>query len=362
MSNREEQSLKKQKTALRVAVFFIIAALLFAYFNRVFSISGSDSNRQIFNAFYSEKENTIDVLYLGTSASNRYFISPIAYKETGLTAFTLATMGMPLFFVPNLIEEAEKTQDPELYIIELRSVVKEKDMVTDAHIRRVTDSMKFSSNRTDAIKKALEFTEGAQGTDVGDSFLEYYLPIVKYHSRLIQGNISLSEWLLENQENRTKGYVTSKSTLTQRAQEEAVYSDEREALADEALQTLEEVLDYCDSLDKEVLFVLSPFSVKEDQVGQFNTVIDTVEERGYTVLNFNTEEMIEELGIDWDTDFYNSKHVNYLGAEKYTEYLTAYIEEHYDLDDHRGEAGCESYEEAYQYYQDFVSKGIQTVE
>ena len=171
MSNREEQSLKKQKRLCALRVFFIIAALLFAYFNRVFSISGSDSNRQIFNAFYSEKENTIDVLYLGTSASNRYFISPIAYKETGLTAFTLATMGMPLFFfVPNLIEEAEKTQDPELYIIELRSVVKEKDMVTDAHIRRVTDSMKFSSNRTDAIKKALEFTEGAQGTDVGDSF------------------------------------------------------------------------------------------------------------------------------------------------------------------------------------------------
>ena len=360
-SKREPVSGGKNRIVLRIAVFLLLAALLFAYFNQVLTISASDSNRKIINAFYHEEENTIDVLYLGTSASNRYFISPLAYEETGMTVFTLATMGMPLFFVPELIEEVQKTQEPQLYVIELRSVLKDKEAITDAHIRRVTDSMKFSENRTDAIRKALDFTEGAQESDVGENFLEYYLPIIKYHDRFLQGDVSASEWILQTGENETKGYVTSKSTLTQRPQQEAVYTDERGPLADEAAETLEEVLDYCDSLEQDVLFVLSPFSLKEEQAKQFNTVIDTVESRGYTVLNFNTEEMIETLGIDWDTDFYNSKHVNYLGAQKYTAYLTAYLAAHYDLEDHRGDSAYQSWEDALDYYRDYVADGIQFV-
>ena len=153
---------RKKKVIIRALIFAVVAALLFIYLNQVFNIADSDSNKEIFNAFYEEEENTIDVVYFGTSASNRYYIGPYAYNETGTATFTLATMGMPLFFVPYLIEEVEKTQDPQMYIIELRWVLKTKDLITDAHIRRVTDSMEYSENRTDAINKALEFVEGAE--------------------------------------------------------------------------------------------------------------------------------------------------------------------------------------------------------
>lgn len=345
----------KRKTVIRIVIFFVIAVLLLCYFNLSLTISGSDSNKKIFNAFYSEEQDTIDAVYLGTSASNRYFIGPLAYEETGMAVFTLATMGMPMFFVPNLIEEVEKTQDPQLYIIELRSMIKDKSMVNDAHIRRVTDSMKFSPNRDDAIQKALEFTEGSVGSDVGDGFMEYYLPVIKYHDRLIQGDVALSELFLLKDKNETKGFVTSKKTLEQVPQEEGVHTDIRTELSDDAEKTLYEVLDYCDSIDKEILFVMSPFSVKEEQAGQFNTIMGEVRSRGYEVLDFNTEEMIDILDINWETDFYNSKHVNYLGAQKYTEYLTEYLKQYYDLPDHRGDPQYESWEDAYEYYVDFIS-------
>ena len=119
-----------------------------------------------------------------------------------------------------------------------------------------------------------------------------------------------------------------------------------------------EVLDYCDDLDQDILFVLSPYSMKDGEAEKFNTAIDMVEERGYQVLNFNTPEMAQALDLDWETDFYNSKHVNFLGAEKYTEYLSKYLEENYDLPDHRDDPKYESWEEAYQYYLDYVEDGI----
>lgn len=343
-------------------VFLIIAVLLFAYLNRVFTIANSDSNRQIFNAFYAEEENTIDVLYMGTSATNRYFIPPVAYNEAGITSFNLATMGLPMFFVPTLINEAEKTQDPDLYIIELRNVLKTKNEVTDAHIRRVTDSMKESRNKYDAIDRAMEYTEGATGelSNIDDGWLDYFVPIVKYHSRLTAGDIKPADFLPWKTKNKTKGYVLSANTLNVKAQKEPVYADGYADLAPEMEQALSDTLDACDGLEdgKEVLFVLAPYSMREGQQEMFNTAIEMVTERGYPVLDFNQKEVTDAMELDWERDLYNSKHVNYIGAEKYTAYLLDYLVEHYDLEDHRGDAKYDSWSKAYEEYLDYVKDGL----
>lgn len=365
METRESRTFTKTRIILGILVFLICAGVVFAYLSKVFSMGDSDANRQTFKAFYAEEENTVDVAYFGTSASNRYFINPKAFHDQGISSFTLATMGMPLFYVPNLIDEVNKTQDPELYIIELRWVDKERDQITDAHIRRVTDNMKMSENRIDAIDKSFDYMDGSTGMlgDITYNKIEYVLPIIKYHGRLAQENMTPGDFKLTSSKNQTKGYVLSPSTTKQVNQFMSRLSDEREPLSEMAETALNEVLDYCDSLpeDKEVLFVLSPYSVKKPQMPKFNTAMDMVKERGYTVINFNTPEMYEELDIDWDHDFYNSKHVNYIGAEKYTSWLSEYIKENYDLEDHRGDSRYESWETAYEAYCDYVKDGIQTV-
>lgn len=345
---------------VRVVLFVIIAALLFVYLNRVFTIGNSDSNKQIFNGFYAEEEQTIDVMYLGTSATNRYFIPPKAYNDEGIAAFDLATMGLPMFFVPDLIDEVEKTQSPQLYIIELRNVLKTKNDITDAHIRRVTDSMPASANKYEALGKALEYTEGATGerSNIDESPVDYLIPIVKYHSRLSSGEIAWEDFMPWTVKNTTKGYVLSDLTLQQKAYEPPEYSDEYKKLAPEMEEALNAVLDRCDELDAEVLFVLSPYAMRKNVQAKFNTAIEIVEARGYTVLDCNHKEVTDEIGIDWQHDLYNSKHVNYVGAEKYTEYLLEYLTENYDLPDRRGDAKYDSWEKAYEEYLDFVSVGL----
>ena len=210
---------KKSKARMIICIvaFLVLAAMLFLYLNKVFSMGDSDHNRQTFKAFYSETDNTIDVAYLGTSAANRFFINPKAYHDSGISSFTMATMGMPLFFVPTLMDEIEKTQDPELYIIELRWTLKKRDMLTDAHIRRVTDNLKYSDNKLKAIDEAFAFMDGSTGglDDITDNKIEYLIPIIKYHGRLAQGEMAKGDWKLTSKKNKTKGYVISTSTTTQ---------------------------------------------------------------------------------------------------------------------------------------------------
>jgi len=353
------------KTIILVVIFIAVGVLIFAYINKIFSAGDSDANRQTFKAFYAEENNMIDVMYLGTSASNRYFINPKAYHDEGISSFTIATMGMPLFFVPDLIEEVEKTQDPNLYIIELRWVLKQKDQITDAHIRRVTDNIKSIGNKNDAIDKAFAVMDGETGMldDITFNKLDYLIPVIKYHGRLEERQLTRNDFKLTSSKNKTKGYVVSFNTTKQVNQFPSRLSEERAPLTEEVDTVLDEVLDYCDNLpeDKQILFVLSPYSVKKNQMPIFNTALDKVADRGYTVINFNSPEMYEELDVDWDHDFYNSKHFNYIGAEKYTDWLTSYLKENYDLHDHRGDPKYKSWEEAYKIYKDCVKDGIQTV-
>lgn len=362
-SIKTNENNKKKRVIATILAFLLITGTLFVYLNKVFSMGDNDANRQTFKAFYSEPENTIDVVYFGTSAANRYFINPLAYEESGMTCFTMATMGMPMFFIPTLADEINKTQDPDLYIIEIRWLLKEREQVTDAHIRRVTDNMKLSGNKLEAIDEAFDFMDGSKGMleDISENRIDYVIPIIKYHGKFAQGELTRGDWKLTSSKNKTKGYVMSKKTTTQVNQFYGRLSDAVGEMSLEAEETLNYILDFCDKCDKEVLFVMSPYSVKTGQMPVFNSVIQNIESRGYKVINFNTPQMYEELEIDWDKDFYNSKHLNYIGAEKYTRWLTDYLDKNYDLKDHRGEKGYESWDEAYKVYKDYVKDGIQTI-
>lgn len=355
----------KARIVISVLIFLICAGLVFCYLNKVFSMGDNDINRQTFKGFYAEKDNTIDAIYFGTSASNRYFINPIAYEKEGMAIYTVATMGMPMFFIPDLMEEVQKTQDPKLYIIELRWVIKDKDMITDAHIRRVTDNLKLSSTKADAINTAMEYMDGDKGMlgDISNNRIDYYIPVIKYHGRLAQENMTPGDFNLISTKNETKGYCMSASTTKQVNQFPGKITDKRAPLSEIAERSLNYTLDACDKLDDDVkvLFVLSPYCCKSGQKPVFNTAMDIVKDRGYEVVDFNTPEMYDALGLDFDRDYYNSKHVNYKGAEKYTKYLTDYLAKHYDLPDHRGEAGYESWDESYEIYEDYVNGGIDTI-
>lgn len=352
----EVSNMTKEKIVLRILIFAMISAMLFVYLNNVFSLGNADTNKQIYNAFYSQEKNTDDVLYVGTSAANRYFISPLCYKETGATVFNLSVMGMPMFLVKDAIDEAEKTQNPQLYVIELRWVLKSANQVTDAHVRRVTDSMKFIGLRNQAIRDSFTFMKKTDTDNLTDP-IDYYIPMIKFHSKVTAAgsDLRLSDWILKNKKNKTMGYVMSHKSYVVKPQNEPVYSNERTKLTTETKDTLNQLLDYLDKKGKDVLFVMSPYSMKEGEKAKFNTAIDMVEDRGYTVLDFNTRSMAKKLKLDFSKDYYNSKHTNYLGAQKYTKYITQYLKENYNLPNHRGDSKYSKWDEAYEYYKEYIS-------
>ena len=159
------------KTIVFIAGFFLILIPL------TYMIRTNGDIKDIFVGFYAEKKDTIDVVMIGSSPVYPYYAGPKIWEDTGITCYPLSSnMQRPKAAV-HLVEEAEKTQDPELYIFEMRMYLGPDERLTQnmAYTRGVTDNMKYSWNRIKTINDLVEPNEE-------EPRYTYYFDIFKYHS------------------------------------------------------------------------------------------------------------------------------------------------------------------------------------
>lgn len=339
-----------KKIFLRAAIFFIALALLIGYLNCVFTFprgETSDMARERFNTFYAQPEGTIDSVYIGSSGVDRYWIPSIAWKDYGMTVYDFTSGNQPLVFAKYMMEEAAKKQNIKLFILEIRGALRGPENINDTDIRRVTDNLRLSSTKIKATKAVLDYVgQGDTEIDTGD--LSYYFKLAKYHSKW-NGNFDIQDWTDLFPETEYMGYFAYNDVIFKiRKQDKPVLTNQKAELPEANKEILEDLLEYCKTLDAEVLFVSSPQCLSLEEQEQFNYVMDEAEKAGFDTINFNTEKMYEILNWDFAHDMYNSGHANIYGALKYTGYLSEYIQENYELEDHRDDGtDYEQWDESY---------------
>ena len=182
-----------KKQALRAAVF--ILGFLFILRTVTYIVRTSGDTKDRFSGFYAEKENTIDVIMTGSSPVYPFYSAPALYGELGSACYPLSSNNQRPKAIKYLLEEAQKTQVPSLFIIEMRmfSMPDEEWEDTMAFTRGVTDNLKYSLNRIQAIN-ALVSDKSQRYT--------YYFDIFKYHSnwKMLFLPSQLSHWRYESLE------------------------------------------------------------------------------------------------------------------------------------------------------------------
>ena len=121
-------------------------------------------------------------------------------------------------------------------------------------------------------------------------------------------------------------------------------------LDEKSLQKDREIVEICQKIKKckkeniQVLFVATPWQVTEEEHQKDNYIKRIVEEAGFRFLDGNY--YAEEMGLEYNVDFYNPKHTNAIGAAKFTTYLGNYIREHYDIKTDHSEEVAASWDKA----------------
>lgn len=301
----------------------------------------ADMAKERFNSFYALPKNSLDAVYIGSSSVDRYWIPSLAYQNYGIAVYGLSSGNQPAVFAKYLIKEAEKRHDPDLYIIDIRGTIRFSDSTNQTDIRRVTDNMRLSVNRHKAVKAVLDYV-GQGETEINTEDKSYYYPPLKYYAQYRAGEKTIYDEDLANPrpESEYLGYFAyNGSSYKQREQDYPNLTSKTGDIPDLNKENLNDLLDYCDTLDAEVLFLTSPQSIEKKVLLKHNYVFKVIEERGYDTINFNTSKMYKKLRWDFEEDLYNPGHANIWGAVKYTNYLGSYIQKKYDLPDHREDGG-----------------------
>ena len=154
-------------------------------------------------------------------------------------------------------------------------------------------------------------------------YASYYLPILAYHdlwsgisrdsfsyvSRYDEFTESLGQIVVENVEPIT---VPSYAELPQ------------DGMTEEAAERLDGMVELCEQNGMDVLFIITPMHEAYPYTDAIGEYADS-RECGY----INFYKIMDDIGLDPATDYYDEAHINLNGSEKISRYLSEYILEHY---------------------------------
>lgn len=163
--------------------------------------------------------------------------------------------------------------------------------------------------------------------------LEHYFPVLSYHSRWKE-TVGLSEPVqLPQDETSYKGFQIRKSA---RPVTQTGYMEQTAEAAFIRLPVkfyLKKIYELCRQHDCDMLLLSIP-SPMNWNMQKHNATAAWAREYGIPFLDLNTE--TEKIAVDWQKDSYDGgDHLNLSGAEKVTDYLGEYLNDHYDLSSFR---------------------------
>lgn len=314
----------KTKRFIKVTAFILIFTVCFFCVQGLLAGDNDTRDYRRITEFFDQRENSLDAVFLGSSATYAFWSPAIGWQENGITVYSLSSGVQEILAARYLIEDGRKTQPDALYIVNLVSVTE----YYNHRIHSLLDGYPLSLTKL----KMIDYL-----SDLGDySFserMEFYFPIIRFHGRwsdLYAVDFKKKPELYKGS-NVYDNFINN--TLDVRG---GIWDYEGRAPVTETLeQGLSDLMDYCEEEKVKVLFILTPQSVQdEEKRGRQNTLKDMVIERGFDMLDMN--EVAEEIGLNQKTDYYDPEHTNLHGSVKVVDYLSEYLIENYGFEDKRG--------------------------
>ncbi len=300
---------------------------------------GIDVN--VWKNYYSLEKDSLDMVAIGSSALYRYWIPAQAYDEQGFTSTMIYGGGQDIDTVPYLIEEALKTQHPKVIVVETRRLIQEMfrrqqkgDRFDDERFDSFTGSM-ISTMHLNAVKA--EIINNVMTRPLVQKF-EYLFPLLQYHANVYQYSL---EEILQRQERDTITMMTA-LPISKAAKKKLTKLDEKDLpeveMPDGVFDILDRIAETAAKHGTEVLFIATPYGINPAGQTVRKAMDDYMEEKGYPYLDM-VPLAVDEIGLDFETDFYNKFHTNVAGAEKVTSFLGQYLTDNYQFETSLSEEG-----------------------
>lgn len=232
-----------------------------------------------------EKENTLDVVFLGDSVVYSSTIPLQIWKQYGITSYVSAAPGQGLDSTLNQLELILEKQKPKIIFYEMNNFFTPISRVNYA-VEQIQDIFPFFRyhNRWKISERKSPYDFNMILTGKGYHFADRENPA------------------------DTTNYKKETTRL--------------EWTSSENVWLFNQMVELCKKYNVELILYSIP-SVKNWNYAKHNRVVELSKEYGLTYIDLN---LLDEVTIDWNRDTYDQgDHLNYFGAVQVTKYLGNYL-------------------------------------
>lgn len=347
------------KNLISCAVFLLIVLIVFTRCTYLFRNTDRAARQNILG-LYEEKENSLDVVFVGSSHVYRYWSPMEAWNLYGMTSYSYSVSTMSPLAIISAICDIDKWQKPELYVVDVRAFLNRGNPEKiEASEQNILDSLDLNFNRFLGVKYCVD-----QMGLAWDEALTAYIDIGQYHNNKEALANELNWQLMDNRLNSSvdgegfyKGFAIAGKHSPQNRADSGLNN---EVLSySEVPASYIDLLEYCDKKDISLLLISAPYTVSYEKSMEINAMAEIAEDYGYDFLDCNR--YYDEIGIDFATDYYDTSHVNILGAKKYTKFVGKYLLDKYKISTHKDDSEYASWNEIYEKYKTEEKEAIEEI-
>ncbi len=323
---------RKKITALLTALIACgLFTVLFLSINRIFIPNRTDdvwSVDSTYGSFYEEPENSMDVLFLGSSFGACAFSPTVLEEEFGIRSHNLCCEQQSIFTSYYWLQEALRFQSPKVVIMDpmLLFLWDEESPLNSSEpfTRAAFDAMHWSSIKKTAIDDLCE-------RDQTHEQASYYFPLRRYHERWRELDTSDFDLFPAYDPKGLRGYVQldSESENTDYVPFYPKDVDHHTETVPLMQNYLDRIVALCKERGIHLCLLTSPTTAMNNTTSR--TIADYAESKGILYFDMNEYRFYKKIGYDFAKDNAEDSHANVSGARKITGFVGELLQIVYGL-------------------------------
>lgn len=327
------------KQLLKIVSFLVVFVILFAYVDSVFSFKQRNdmlSATHTINGLYAEPDNSLDVLFVGSSHVYSGVNPHIIWDNFGIPSYVYSGQSQIPEISYHYIIEALKSQHPKMIALEVYKFI--RPGISDAYLRTNVDNMKMSKNKLQLINEVVP----------SDKRFAFLFGFTKYHSKWKELQEDDFTYMFEDKTNSQRGFRIDFRRSSQKPAEPQNETT-REPIDTNGEDYLNKIIALAKVNNIELLLFAAPMAnVPPDYQRKLNYIQDIATRNGLEYLNYNA--IRDVIGIDSETDFRDTAHLNCYGAKKVSLHLGQLLQEKYHLTSKKNDQRYAYLDEHSKYY------------
>lgn len=324
---------------IKAIIIIVVTVMILTGLLRILTLKSEDGINQ-FQAYYKQPENSIDVLFCGSSHIYCDISTGVIWDRYGISSFDLGGAEAPAWVSYYQLKEALRSQRPRVVCYEVSVAAIYDSFLTqrDAWASDNSYGMKWNSNRIEQLRANSE----------EEDFYKRLNPFNIMHGRYT--DLEENDFTNVRSSVNYKGFDPREKIVEMETPD---ISGVKEAVpcSEKAEEYIRKIIELTRTEEIPIILFVSPYDVDEDEQKKLNYIETIAESEGVEYIDFNKR--YEEMDMDFTKDMSDGSHLTYTGNYKFSDYFGGLLKEKYNLTDHHGDAKYVSWDwdSAYQNYE-----------